>query len=303
MKIKLPKRLELKVGPDLSKENPLAVFKHKKIAAFFEEDYGRKIDRYSLYIDKVLNLTTYNPEDVIVDLGCGTGFSTQRIRIMSPDARIIAVDPSEAMLEYTRKKFEQDKNIEFKIAPVEELSTVVQGADKIVSVNAFDYFLNPQTAFQEIYKALKQNGEYIFNVTIRGQEIISMDSYFLGIVGKLLSEEHGRQIILTRNKELRQDYAQSDFQAFGQKNGFSVEYYEEDRSTYSENNLRKDYEKILGLINDNLRTTIGSVRAEHLLVKAINNFQRVKELSDWLVGKDIGESVRDRHAYVHLRKI
>ena len=70
------------------------------------------------------------PDDVIVDVGCGTGTLASLLHQAQPEARIIGVDPDPEVLELARRKA---SGVEWRRGLGDELASFVDSADVVVS--------------------------------------------------------------------------------------------------------------------------------------------------------------------------
>lgn len=126
-------------------------------------DYWRNTASSHEVTDRLLSMTSISPSDLVADVGCGTGLSTERIARLNPK-KIIALDPAEAMLAEARKK--KLRNAAFQLASVEDIGRYVSHANKIISVKTFCYFKTPAQALSRIHRALAKNGEYLFDCRV-----------------------------------------------------------------------------------------------------------------------------------------
>ena len=90
------------------------------------EQYDRYASAYPQYREtnqKLLELSTLQTGDVVVDLACGTGITTQKILDMHPDvSHVFAIDNSEAMLRIARKNIASQK-VTFICAEAEDVGS------------------------------------------------------------------------------------------------------------------------------------------------------------------------------------
>jgi len=229
------------------------------------EIYGEDLGDYMEIIDSLLDLTTYNPKDTVVDAGCGTGISIERILRRNP-GRVIGVDFSEAMLEKAREKFKDTRNVEFRKAAIEELSDVVGDADKIVSANVFEYISDEDRALSQIYQALAQEGEYLFNLKIitPGAEKTIYSPMFR-ILGEVFNEKTGKTVEFPDIKGLEARHVSSDIEAMAERNGFSIVKYEEKPVVYNGTQLRSVYVAALGETERNIVEPLGEELAKGVI--------------------------------------
>ncbi|MBI3033162.1 class I SAM-dependent methyltransferase [Candidatus Woesearchaeota archaeon] len=282
---------------DLGKPGDL--FKDPSVAQRYEQDaaavFGKELAGYDDEIDGVLNITTYSPDDTIVDLGCGTGLSTRRILEKNP-RKVIGIDFSEAMLAEAGKKFEHEPKIELKIGNAEELSDLVQEVDKVVSVAVFKYFPDLDKVLPQIYAVLKPEGEYVFSVPIIDQEHPSLERSFLKTVEEVLLDMFGKKVELPcPNTGQEPKYAKQDLETKVRRNGFTLKVYKEVPLAYSKNNLMTMYQNMLTYLEAGLEYSLSDKQ------KAQEITTRVREKLEHSYRED-KEYVFGKEAYVCLVK-
>lgn len=105
--------------------------------------------------EKLFGLLDIGGTDDVLDLGCGTGNLTRKIRGMT-GGRVVGVDPSEGMI------LEASANLSG-----EDISHVVMGAEEFAFNSAFDvifcnsafqWFKQPLKALQNCHTALRKGG-------------------------------------------------------------------------------------------------------------------------------------------------
>ena len=104
---------------------------------------------------------------VIIDIGCGDGFSTLELAKEFPDYQFIGVDYSQNMITNAKSnKSDQYKNVEFKAVDIFKLNEVFCLASFDIAItmrvliNLPDFQLQSK-ALEIISKLLKSNGRYI----------------------------------------------------------------------------------------------------------------------------------------------
>ncbi len=112
-------------------------------------------------MDQDLLIPLLNPRknDVILEIGCGTGrFTTE---IAKKCKKIIGIDFSEKMVELARKKSKKLKNVQYRLADVRTGLQFFesQSFDKIVCPLIINHIPNIDTFFAEIFRLLKKQRE------------------------------------------------------------------------------------------------------------------------------------------------
>ena len=115
----------------------------------------RQADPYIL--NKLIELLDPQPDNIYLDLGCGTGNYT--IGLTNKGITIYGVDPSEKMLGEAGNR---NKSIQWLHGSAEQIPAVDQSFDGIVATLTLHHWTNIAEAFKEIYRVLKPGGKIIF---------------------------------------------------------------------------------------------------------------------------------------------
>ena len=117
----------------------------------------------------------------VVDLCCGSGRDTYlAAQLVGQNGKVIGVDPDADKLAIAQKYFDQEMkqfgyatpNVEFIQACPEDLSAIADGtADIVISNCTFNLSPNKQAYAREVYRILKDNGEWYFTDVFTGRRI------------------------------------------------------------------------------------------------------------------------------------
>ena len=132
----------------------------------------------------------------ILEIGCGTGYFTEILAKLFPQAQILSTDISQEMINFTEEKLTEYKNITYKIADGENLK-FEQKFDLIISNAAFQWFNDYSQAFSN-FKDLLINEGFLIYATFGEDTFWELNNSF-----KLAKEElainnynsHGPQFI------------------------------------------------------------------------------------------------------------
>lgn len=114
--------------------------------------YDNKHDFVAEYGKGLLSFIPKNDEQVILDLGCGTG--TLTVKLTDFSNKVIGVDSSQNMIYKAKEQF---GNIEFKVC--DALSLPFEKEFDVIFSNAVFHWINDHDALlKNIYKALKSQG-------------------------------------------------------------------------------------------------------------------------------------------------
>ncbi len=112
---------------------------------------------------KIANALNLKPNDVIADIGAGTGYLSFRIAPKIPQGKVLAVDIQPEMLDIINL-FKQEKNIS-NVEPILATATnpnlPSKSVDLALMVDAYHEFEYPREVMQGIIKALKPGGRVV----------------------------------------------------------------------------------------------------------------------------------------------
>lgn len=110
--------------------------------------------------------------DDVLDVGCGTGWSTQAVIDRFRPARVTGVDPAEGMLEEFRAKLGSIDGVQITLAQsdVEAMPIEPASFDLVVSSMAYHWFPRKWAAAEAMARALKPGGVVAILMSGRGGE-------------------------------------------------------------------------------------------------------------------------------------
>jgi ubiquinone/menaquinone biosynthesis C-methylase UbiE len=122
---------------------------------------------------RLVSLTNLTKGQHVVDLGAGTGAVTRMLAEQvgdadTPEAEVIAVEPSETALDAARRNLESfgDAVVRFVQGGAEKLSQLVKRpVDAIFFCNAIHLVAEKERVLQEIKQTLREDGTFSFNTS------------------------------------------------------------------------------------------------------------------------------------------
>ncbi len=141
--------------------------------------YGKIISTTPFNQTDPLAQLSIQPDEKILDFGCGTGELTRKIALQG--GRVVGIDPSAEMIAVAREQF---SDIEFYNCDVREFNSS-EKFDKIFSNDVLHWIKQPQPTLKKLYDLLRDNGKFV--AEFAGQGNISKIQQLLH---KLL-EEYG----------------------------------------------------------------------------------------------------------------
>lgn len=103
----------------------------------------------------------------VLDLGCGTGYFSQRLRHRL-NAPVIGVDLAEGMLSHARAHFAAEKELRWLCGDAENLPLMTGSVDYVFSSFALQWCGDVQRAFEESFRVLKNDGYLLLSMPVQG---------------------------------------------------------------------------------------------------------------------------------------
>lgn len=169
----------------------------------------------SEYGKELLAFIPDNPEQSILDLGCGTGTLTVQLSRLA--GKVIGIDSSQSMINKAKEQF---GHIAFRICNALDMP-FSQEFDVIFSNAVFHWITDHHLLLQNIYRSLKPQGRLVCEFGAKGN-IASIESAFAQASKKLGIDYKTKFNFITPDK----------FSAILEKNGFVIDtVYDYDRPT------------------------------------------------------------------------
>ena len=112
----------------------------------------------------VRELKRHNPTGTLADIGCGPGYLLQLIAKEIPQLDLIGVDVSEEMLRKGATNLStlgREKRVQLKQGDIQKLPLEDDSVDFIVSTLSLHHWSDPKSAFDEIHRVLKHEGQFL----------------------------------------------------------------------------------------------------------------------------------------------
>lgn len=120
--------------------------------------------------DDVVSAMQLEPDDVVVDLGAGSGYFTFRMAVQVPQGKVLAVDIQPEMLEILEAKQRElgVTNVEGVLGTIED-PNLPPGVDAVLMVDAYHEFSHPREIMTAVVSALAPDGQVVL-VEYRGED-------------------------------------------------------------------------------------------------------------------------------------
>lgn len=133
----------------------------------------RMNESHSTVTEWALGFLNFGARDRILDIGCGGGATLKRISGKVPEGLLTGVDYSEVSVKTSQETNAgdiQSGKMEIRQESVEKLSFEAETFDKIVTVESFYFWPNPQENLKEVYRVLKKGGTFLLIADIYQKE-------------------------------------------------------------------------------------------------------------------------------------
>jgi ubiquinone/menaquinone biosynthesis C-methylase UbiE len=139
--------------------NRQAIAKFNRWAKSYDE--GRLTTWMRQGQEKSLEALCLNKTDLLLDVGCGTGWGVMRAAERLFEGRACGVDLSPAMIAQARKTANELPNVEFQVADAELLPYDDAFFNAVMCTHSFHHYSDPVRALSEIYRVTKPGGRLV----------------------------------------------------------------------------------------------------------------------------------------------
>lgn len=121
--------------------------------------------------DEVVANMSLEPDDVVADVGAGTGYFSFRIAQQLPQGKVLATDIQPEMLAIMEQRKQENgiTNVETLLGTIEDPGLPANSVDAVLLVDAYHEFSHPFEMMQGIVNALKPGGR-LFLVEYRAED-------------------------------------------------------------------------------------------------------------------------------------
>lgn len=186
------------------------------------------------------------PEEIVLDLGCGTGRHCFNHQIKK--AKIIPLDKDPESMKEITKKIESSKTNKNEHFPIQggaiKLPFKDRSFDKVICSEVLEHLPDPNSCLKEINRILKPNGEIA----------VSVPTYFTEIVIDRLADEYlgkkGGHIHVFKKEDLAKKIERNGFKIYSTDSAHSLHFiYWSLRAIFGieeeENTIPKIYQNFL----------------------------------------------------------
>jgi len=111
-------------------------------------------DHHSDITDQTLALMDIQPEDRILDLGCGTGWASRRMARIAVQGDVVGLDVADEMLRRAEEASSAFKNVRYVWGSAENIAEADNAFTKVLSVESFYYYADQGKALDELRRVM-----------------------------------------------------------------------------------------------------------------------------------------------------
>jgi SAM-dependent methyltransferase len=132
-------------------------------ATHWVRDQARYDEMLAPFTDALLERAALPVDADVLDIGCGTGFTTRAAARRTPEGRATGVDVSEPMIAAARALAQADglRNVDFSVGDAQTASFAADHA-AVISRFGVMFFDDPVAAFTNLRTALRPDGQLTF---------------------------------------------------------------------------------------------------------------------------------------------
>ena len=143
----------------------MGVLEDKDRARVFYRYLSTVYDRINPFIwnermrDEAIAMLDLDPDDRVLDVGCGTGFATEGL--LAETEHVYGLDQSPHQLERAFEKFGRRGTVQFTLGDAERLPYADDTFDVVWSSGSIEYWPNPVDALVEFRRVTRPGGQVL----------------------------------------------------------------------------------------------------------------------------------------------
>ena len=144
-------------------------------------------DHHSDITDQTIPLMDLQPNDRVLDLGCGTGWASRRLARIVTSGEVVGIDVADEMLRRAEQASVDLKNVRYIWGSAENIPSGDNYFTKVLSVESFYYYADQGRALDELRRVIAPSGSLFILINLYAD-----NPYSLRWVGELKVPVHAR---------------------------------------------------------------------------------------------------------------
>jgi ubiquinone/menaquinone biosynthesis C-methylase UbiE len=144
-------------------------------------------DHHSDITDQTIPLMDLQPNDRVLDLGCGTGWASRRLAHIVTSGEVVGIDVADEMLRRAEQASAGIRNVRYVWGSAENIPAENNYFTKVLSVESFYYYADQGRALDELHRVIAPRGRLFILINL-----YSDNAYSLRWVGELKVPVHAR---------------------------------------------------------------------------------------------------------------
>jgi len=142
----------------------MGILEDKKRARIFYRYFSKIYDYINpiFYSDEmrrtVVDMANINGDSLVLEVGCGTGFTTEEIVRRTGEDKVVAVDLTPEQMMKARAKL---GNVNYFLGDAENLPFKDNSFDAAISAGSIEYWPHPQKGIEEMARVTKSGGKVV----------------------------------------------------------------------------------------------------------------------------------------------
>lgn len=170
-------------------------------------DSGPNSNWLQAWQNKIIEVMSLQPNQHILDVGCGTGFAVRQLSQKLEGGKICGLDISPAMLAKAKTNTANCTNAELTLGDAENLPYESEQFERLMCANCFHYFSNLDKVVNEFYRVLKPGGIVYLLDSCRD---VSPAIFFYDLARKKIAADHVRYY---HTRDINSSLEKAGFQA------------------------------------------------------------------------------------------
>jgi ubiquinone/menaquinone biosynthesis C-methylase UbiE len=237
-------------------------------ANHYDDPMNKNFVYGEMTVNFVNQLNFEDKDNVVADIGCGTGFAYDILyeKIKDDKRKFIGVEPAKGMLDLAVEKFKSNENFSFQEGTFAKIPLEDNSVDKIISTLALHWVPSLDDSIKELKRVLKPNGSIDIMMTAKDDG----EGFKKPIIVAMQKHLNFKQIM--KASALSQRVSPTHIQKY-----FSKEFDLENDYTLNVDNVKK---VIYGTFDQHMKWW--KARSEQIISEVKNKEQFMNDLKETL---------------------